>query len=355
MTSEALTRAWSEVADHYNDHHPDTVLFVANHALSRTDLTSAEIIEIGSEAVQFRVKSDGGEPAIESFTLPQPLTRLEGLAQTLIGLLHQARQAAPEGVPLTSIEVEFAKTASLATHTVTVKTVTDINAHLREITFCDIGELQPPGGDAFMFLFVPNPGEDLPAGYDMARWRGEPADERLGGAYYTIRRSRPDEVDMWFVLHETWGAVSAWAGSAQPGDQVAMWGPRVGFEPPDGTRQYVLLADETALAAVAAVLDELPADVAVTTIAEVNSTADHVPLRQEPGWNLHWVYRNGAEPGTSDAMLQTLPVPPTEGLYVFGAAEASQIGSVRSHVRQAWSPDRGSIHLTGYWRRGVSK
>ena len=66
-------------------------------------------------------------------------------------------------------------------------------------------------------------------------------DERPIGAYYTVRRWRPDvaELDMLFVLHgdeDTGRPDRRRRGppGARPGDPVALWGPRAAFEPPHG-------------------------------------------------------------------------------------------------------------------------
>ena len=45
---------------------------------------------------------------------------------------------------------------------------------------------------------------------------------------------------------------------ARPGDPVALWGPRTAYAPPAGTDWYLLVADETGLPAVAAILESLP-------------------------------------------------------------------------------------------------
>ena len=43
----------------------------------------------------------------------------------------------------------------------------------------------------------------------------------------------------------------------RPGDPVALWGPRTAFDPPAGTDWYLLVADDTGLPAVAAIIESL--------------------------------------------------------------------------------------------------
>ncbi len=63
-------------------------------------------------------------------------------------------------------------------------------------------EYPHPGMDAFVFVFIPaQAGQRLPEGFSMVAWRGWQGEDKPHGAYYTVRRARPDELDLWFVLH----------------------------------------------------------------------------------------------------------------------------------------------------------
>lgn len=353
--SSSLQRAAEEVVEHYNDHHADTVLFIARELLDRQEATDAEITGIDKQSITFAVHARDGVNNID-LSLKEPITALEHVSGNFLQLLQEAREQAGSKVPKTSIETELSHTASLSTFMSTVKSVRQITSTMKEITFSGgLDDFESPGWDAFMFVLVPEPGRELPDDFTMADWRSMPVSERPGGAYYTIRRERPGELDLWFVIHETYGAVSDWATRAKPGDKVALWGPRIGFAPPAGTGRYLLLADETAQPAVAAILDGLPADVEVTVIAEADSPDSIIELRSEPGWDIRWVFRNGVKPGASEVMinaLEELTVLPSSGLYVFGAAEASQIAKVQKYLKQHWPVTKHQVHLTGYWRRG---
>ncbi|MGV8584389.1 siderophore-interacting protein, partial [Pseudomonas aeruginosa] len=84
---------------------------------------------------------------------------------------------------------------------------------------------------------------------------------------YTIRalRAEQEEVDVEFVLHGENGPASAWATHARIGDRLQLAAPNRqygddpgGYEwkPPAGVRHILLIADETALPAVAGILEE---------------------------------------------------------------------------------------------------
>src|SRR5690606_33843997 len=137
--------------------------------------------------------------------------------------------------------------------------------HLRCITFAggDLTTFAPVGPDSFLSVLLPPPGRDeltIDASFTWEQWAAMDELERPVGAYYTVRHWRPEraEIDMLVVLHGDEGNVSPWALRAQPGDRVALWGPRTMWEPPDAPDWYLLVADDTGLPAVAGILEQLP-------------------------------------------------------------------------------------------------
>ncbi len=68
------------------------------------------------------------------------------------------------------------------------------------------------------------------------------------------------------MLHGETGPASRWAAHAKPGDRLQIVAPDAAFDadpggyewlPPDGVRQVLLIGDETALPAIAAILEQL--------------------------------------------------------------------------------------------------
>src|SRR5690606_24134752 len=115
-----------------------------------------------------------------------------------------------------------------------------------------------------------------------------PVEDQPVGAYYTLRRWRPEvaELDVRAVVHpagEPVGPASAWVARAQPGDRVALWGPRTAYDPPAGTDHLVLVADDTGLPAVAGILAAMPEGTTATVLAEVGSEAEHQELPERDG------------------------------------------------------------------------
>ncbi len=115
------------------------------------------------------------------------------------------------------------------------------NRHLARITLGggDLATFESISPDQFIYVFVPRPGEVDPRvehDFSWETWRDTPLEDRQIGRYYTVRRHNIEAAELVvdFVLHGD-GPLTTWATGATPGDRVAIWGPRKGFAPPEGT------------------------------------------------------------------------------------------------------------------------
>ncbi|MGE3620517.1 MAG: siderophore-interacting protein, partial [Acidimicrobiia bacterium] len=137
---------------------------------------------------------------------------------------------------------------AIPTFVTRVVRVADENPRLRRITFGggDLARFAPLGPDTFVYVLLPPPGRrDLTVdrSFTWLGWAATPEEDRAVGGYYTVRAWRPEpaEVDALFELHEPAGPASAWAARAEPGDPVALWGPREAYAPPPGTEWLLLV------------------------------------------------------------------------------------------------------------------
>lgn len=357
MSSEFAREVRDEidsVVEHFNGNHADTVQLIAQELMPQTICTEAQIARVTPEQIVLETTDASGAISLTALELPGKARDLATLQQGLLALLAQARRAAAADTPLTSLEAEIAHTQTLATYHTEVVATEMVAPGMRQLTVRGgLEAFQSPGWDAFVYVMTPPDGmEALPSDFTMASFRSWEADPKPGGAYYTIRRARENELDLWFVLHGDEGAVSRWAAAAEPGARLALWGPRVAFDPPPGTRRFLLIGDETAQPAIAAIVDGLDDDCEVRTLLETQceTTAAPVPARA-PGAN-RWCYRGEAAPGTSESLLHavmTETIDP-EGLYVFGAAATRRIAEIRRFLKQERGVPNARMHLTGYWR-----
>jgi NADPH-dependent ferric siderophore reductase len=260
-----------------------------------------------------------------------------------------------------------AKTCSESTISTTSTFITSvvrteqITPAVRQITVGrgDLVRFSPLAADTFVYVLLPPAGRDeltIDSSFTWAAYEAMPEAERPVGAYYTLRRWRPEahELDLHFVLHGDEGAASAWARRAKAGDPVALWGPREAFVPPAGTDHYLLVGDETGLPAIGAILESLDPGTAATVVVEVAGPEEHVPLPTSAAVEVIWLHRLGAAPGTTTALVDAVrQLPWPDGrIYAWGGAESRAITAVRKHVRDERGLPREAVSMTGYWRRG---
>ena len=228
----------------------------------------------------------------------------------------------------------------------------------------DLARFVPKGPDQFLYLLLPPPGrEELTVGTDFnwTAYREMPEEERPVGAYYTVRHHRPErnEIDLDLVLHDVpsgveGGHAARWAMRAKPGDPVALWGPRIAYEPSDSVTDIVVFADETGLPAAFCVAEALPEGRRARLVIEVDGPADHLPAPQRDGVQVIWLHRNGAVPGTTSLLEQAardMAPPDPATTYVYGGAESRAMTSIRRIVRRDWNLPKESVSLVPYWRR----
>ncbi|HEU5038782.1 MAG TPA: siderophore-interacting protein [Nocardioides sp.] len=223
---------------------------------------------------------------------------------------------------------------------------------------------------------------------------------------YTVRDVRgggPDTrlvVD--FVVHgDDHGAVGpacAWARRAAVGDRLVVMAPRRGeafggieFEP--GTaRRLLLVGDESALPAIAAILEQLPWDAAGVVFVEVPQAADVQKVPHPEGIDVVWLPRDGEPHGAllrgavlghlgavpdpageeevavdpdlwetptysssgEDVGSHAAPVRPgLDDLYAWIAGESAVVTGLRRVLVKELAMDRRQVAFMGYWRRGV--
>lgn len=263
------------------------------------------------------------------------------------------------GDEVTAGEALVARTTGFRTFITEVVAVARVTPTVREVTFRgdDLATFAPAGPDTFLFVLLPPPGRTeltIDAGF---RWEAVPdmaEADRPVGAYYTLRRWRPEarEIDVWAVRHEGAGPAGRWFESVEPGSPAALWGPRTAFEPPAETDGYVLVADETGLPAVAVILESLPRDVPVVVLAEADAAHTAPPLPEHPRATVHWLHREGRPPGTTSLLgdaARTIKLP-GERPYVWGGGESRAMTAVRKHVRHQLGLPREQVSLVAYWR-----
>ena len=101
---------------------------------------------------------------------------------------------------------------------------------------------------------------------------------------YTVRRYDPAaaELDVDFVLHEGHGPAAAWARDARPGAWVGVSEPGGRYVADPAAAFHLVIGDESALPAVATVLEALPPGVPAVAHLEVADAGEEQPLPVRP-------------------------------------------------------------------------
>lgn len=241
----------------------------------------------------------------------------------------------------------------------TVKTVQRVTPHLIRITLTGdaLEGFTSPGFDDHAKLFFPDAATGqltLPtAGPDGPVW---PEGGRPAMRDYTPRRhdAQANTLEIDFALHDA-GPATQWAEQAKPGDIVGVGGPRGSFIVPTEFDWHLLIGDDTALPAISRRLAELPAGARVVVLAEVDSAADEIPLETQAELTLRWVHREGAAPGLSPVLVDTLKAMtlPAGDFHAWVGCESAIAKALRAHLVGERGANPKWVRASGYWRRGA--
>ncbi len=171
----------------------------------------------------------------------------------------------------------------------------------------------------------------------------------------TLRRFDPDalELDLDIVVHD--GLASAWSVTARPGEEVGVLGPAGGFALAADGERYLLAGDETALPAIATILERLPGGASADVFVEVESSSAAVALPSAAGTRISWLHRNGSASGEElVAAVRAFDWPPAP-VYVWAAGESLAMRDMRRHLREDLGLPRERYEITGHWRERLTE
>ncbi|HEV2635111.1 MAG TPA: siderophore-interacting protein [Actinocrinis sp.] len=145
------------------------------------------------------------------------------------------------------------------------------------------------------------------------------------------------------------GPGASWIRHAEPGQVVRFLRPQGSFVLRPGAAEHVFIGEETAAVAFGAMLRALPAEQRSTTVLEIDSPDDQIPL---PG-PVRWHYRSGRSAAQSASLVEAVraaDLPASGVAYVAG--EARTIQMVRKHLvdERGWS--RRDVITKPFWTPG---
>jgi NADPH-dependent ferric siderophore reductase len=353
--------AVAETAEHLNEDHADTVLFLARHLARHLAgapaVVDARITRVSPDGVTFELVLDDGVEEV-SLPLDPPAADRFDVYEAVVAAIGGARAAAPGAAPLTSLERDVAATSALRAQPGTVRSVRSLTPVLLEVEVEGLVDMVQVAPDTFVYVMVAVDGTSIDPAFTIGDLQAQAEGGPVRGAYYTIRRRDPSTgvVTFWAALHDHPGGVGGWLRAARPGDRLVGWGPRPGFTPSPDAGAVLLVADETGWAAVAAIVESLPPDVEVVALLEAGDPDCLPPMPTHPGLDLRVVERAGA-PGTGDELLDAvaaLDLGDPSRWTAFGGAESRQVARIRRLVRRERGLAADRVLMTGYWRRDVA-
>lgn len=173
---------------------------------------------------------------------------------------------------------------------------------------------------------------------------------------YTIRSfdAAAGELSVDFVIHGDEGLAGPWAAAAQPGDPMSFVGPGGAYAPSAEADWHLFIGDESALPAIAAALEALPAGARAKVFCEVGGPEDEQALTcaAQPcdGELITWVHRTGE--GSLLVDVVTGWTFPEGSPQVFLHGDAGFVKDLRRHLRGERGVPVSALSASGYWRRG---
>jgi NADPH-dependent ferric siderophore reductase len=156
-----------------------------------------------------------------------------------------------------------------------------------------------------------------------------------------------------FVVHGHEGVAGPWAQSAQPGDRIEVRGPGGAYRPEPAADWHLLAGDESAVPAITAALEVLPADAVVRVVVLVED-AGHEPDLPLPAdaelTVLHRAHLSAGE-GLESAVRAVEWLPGRVHAFVHGEAQEVMHG-IRPYLLKERGLARDQVSISGYWRRG---
>ncbi|MFE0694591.1 siderophore-interacting protein [Streptomyces sp. NPDC058869] len=205
---------------------------------------------------------------------------------------------------------------------------------------------------------LPECGSDDPHGM---RWYEAylaiPEAERPWMRSFTVRSydRRRNVMTVDFVLHGAGGPASRWGAAARVGDVLGMVGPSSLYARPlPEARRMLLAGDETALPAVATVLEALPAGTGAVVYAEVADAAEERELPPAAGGaEVRWVHRDRGGSLVDAVRGAGADLDGVDAAWVAG--EASAVRALRRHLVEDRELPKSAVEFSGYWRRALTQ
>lgn len=212
--------------------------------------------------------------------------------------------------------------------------------------------------DSYVKLTFLKPGVVYPRPLDLAVVRATlPQQDWPVVRTYTVRAwdEVAAELSVDFVVHGNSGVAGPWAAGARPGDELLIAGPGGAYSPDPNAAYHLFVGDESALPAIAAALEQLPADAEGAALIEVPALSSAIPLVAPRGVHVTWVPADAR--GIGAALVEATRAiafdAGTVDAFVHG--EAGFVKQLRTLLRVDRGVTKEQLSVSGYWRVGATE
>jgi NADPH-dependent ferric siderophore reductase len=172
---------------------------------------------------------------------------------------------------------------------------------------------------------------------------------------YTVRAYDPESARLTvdFAIHAG-GPASSWAQTAKPGDAFQVSGQaRPGYMPGESAEWTVFLADQSALPAVGAALELLPAGYRARALMEIPSETEKLELMSAADVEINWIIESDVPCQRLGEAAAALDLPDGDG-EVWVGCEADTMRQIRGQMLHERQLHPRALHTRAYWKRDVA-
>ncbi|MEU3276996.1 siderophore-interacting protein [Streptomyces antibioticus] len=201
-------------------------------------------------------------------------------------------------------------------------------------------------------LFGPE-GVTYPEPFDMERIREEfPREQWPVTRTYTVRHwdAQHRELTLDFVVHGDEGLAGPWAARVRPGETVRFLGPGGAYAPDPSADWHLLAGDESALPAIAAALESLPAGAVTRAFIEIAGPEEEQKIDSDA--EVTWLHRGDRPVGEQLVEAVRALEFPEGRVHAFVHGEAAAVKELRRLLRVELRIPREDLSISGYWRLG---
>ena len=157
-----------------------------------------------------------------------------------------------------------------------------------------------------------------------------------------------------FVVHGA-GVAGSWAEGFEPGSILVFDGPSGGYRPDVTADWHLFVGDESALPAIAASLEAVPAGAPAIVRLVCDGPTHEVELPSPGQLDVTWLHRSGS-PEDVDLLARSLRdvAFPRGRVHAFVHGEAEEIRAVRRHLLVERGLNRADMSCSPYWRRELT-